>query len=176
MPGTFVRPMTYNRHFAINIGTAGSPIWAEFCKGVTSRGNDYAEDTEDYYDMCGRGIAETVVSGQTITRNFSGWRVFGDAAQDFLFFDRIYDFANREVQFLSWYDDMPAELVTAHGNGEQGNATLTISDDGSGDANVRENVEWGLAINGQPVRGNVTVTPPSTEGDLPTYTFAPLSA
>lgn len=175
MAGNWVKPKTYNRHFAINIGTSDDPVWAEFCKGVSSRGNSINEETEEYYDMCGRGVADTEVVGQQISRTFSGFRVFGDRAQDFIYFDRLYDFNSREVEYLDWYDNMPADIVTARGNGCKGTGTLTIADDGSGDANARENVEWGLTNNGIPTSGNVKKNEPTAGATFPTYEFTELT-
>ena len=55
-------------------------------------------------------------------------------------------------------------------NGHQGFAVLSVTDDGSGDANNRENIGFGLKIEGTPEAGTVTI---SEDG---TPTFVPKAA
>ena len=59
MPGTYMKPKAYNRHFALNLGTDASPEWAEISVGISSRGNSFTENTEDFYYMNNKGTAET---------------------------------------------------------------------------------------------------------------------
>ena len=66
---------------------------------------------------------------------------------------RLYDLDKRKVKFLECYDNMNAEAE----NGHQGEAVLTITDDGSGDAGNRENISFGLKIIGTPTPGTVTI-------------------
>lgn len=153
MPGTYVKPKAYNRRFFINIGTSELPSWVELARGISSRSNSFSEETENYYYMDGRGTAETDPTTQTVTRTFSGNRVIGDEAQDYLFFDNIYDLDKRVVQFIEFYDNMPAGAP----NGWQGTYTLSITDDGSGDATARESIGINASINGIPQRGTVTM-------------------
>ena len=49
--------------------------------------------------------------------------------------------------------------------GHQGFAVLSVTDDGSGDANNRENIGFGLKIEGTPEAGTVTIG----EGGTPTF-------
>ena len=71
-------------------------------------------------------------------------------------------------QGQDYYDNMGAEAV----NGHQGVAVLSITDDGSGDANNRENIGFGLKIEGTPEAGVVTIA----EGGTPTFTPAAAKA
>ena len=66
MPGTYVKPKAYNRRWWIDIGTDNTAQWAEIARGITSRGNSISESKDDYYDMAGRGVAESEVSGITV--------------------------------------------------------------------------------------------------------------
>ncbi len=152
MPGTYLTPKAYNRRWWIDIGESDSPEWAELAKGISSRGNSISEQSQDYYDMAGRGVAESEVTGVTVSRTWSGWRVIGDKAQDHIM-KRLYDLDKRKVKFLECYDNMNAEAE----NGHQGEAVLTITDDGSGDAGNRENISFGLKIIGTPTPGTVTI-------------------
>ena len=154
MPGTYMKPKAYNRHFALNLGTDASPDWAEISVGISSRGNSFTENTEDFYYMNNKGTAETEPTNQKISRTFSGNRFIGDKAQDAVFIDRLYDLDNREAEYLEWYDNYPEGKA----NGYKGKCALTVSDDGSGDTSSRETIGFGFSINGKPVAGTVTVT------------------
>ena len=165
MPGKYVTPRAYNRRWWIDLSVNDTPEWAEIAKGISSRGNSINEQSQDYYDMAGRGVAESEVTGVTVSRTWSGWRVLGDKAQDAIM-EKLYDLDGRRVKFLECYDNMETEAV----NGHQGFAVLSITDDGSGDANNRENLGFGMKIEGTPEPGTVTISP---EG-VPT--FAPKAA
>lgn len=167
MPGKYVTPRTYNRRWWIDVSTNDSPEWAEIAKGISSRGNSISEQSQDYYDMAGRGVAESEVTGITVSRTWSGWRVLGDKAQDAIM-DKLYSLDGRRVKFLECYDNMGAEAV----NGHQGYAVLSITDDGSGDANNRENISFGMKIEGAPEAGTVTIS----EDGVPTFAAAAAQA
>ena len=167
MPGKYVTPRTYNRRWWIDVSTNDSPEWAEIAKGISSRGNSISEQSQDYYDMAGRGVAESEVTGITVSRTWSGWRVLGDKAQDAIM-DKLYSLDGRRVKFLECYDNMGAEAI----NGHQGYAVLSITDDGSGDANNRENISFGMKIEGAPEAGTVTIS----EDGVPTFAAAAAQA
>ena len=133
--------------------------------GITSRGNSINEQSQEYYDMAGRGVAESEVTGVSVSRTFTGFRRFGDAAQDAIM-DRLYDLDNRKVKFIECYDN----LGSGKPNGRQGEGVLSITDDGSGDAQNRENISFGLKILGTPQKGTVTI------GEDGTPTFSPQAA
>ncbi len=154
MPGEYVVPKAYNRHFAINLAAASGPAqWAEIAEGITSRGNSISEKTTEYTDMAGRGVAEKDTESITITRNFSGFRKLGDKAQDAVI-DRLRDLNNRTVEYVEWYDN----ALDAEKNAWKGQASLSISDDGSGNAGSRESIAFSLTEMGQPVRGKVVAS------------------
>lgn len=160
MPGTYLTPRSYNRRWWIDVSVKGTPEWAEIAKGISSRGTNISEQSQDYYDMAGRGVAESEVTGITVSRTWSGWRVLGDKAQDAIM-EKLYSLDGRRVKFLECYDNMGDEAV----NGHQGFAVLSVTDDGSGDANNRENIGFGLKIEGTPEAGTVTIG----EGGTPTF-------
>lgn len=152
MAGNYIKPKAYNRHFALNLGTAEAPNWAEIAAGISSRGTSISEGSEDFYYMNNRGSAESAATTQKISRSFSGNRFIGDPLQDAIFIERLYDMNRREVEFLEWYDNMPSEKP----NGMKGKCTIVVSDDGSGDTSNRENISFSLSINGKPEKGTVT--------------------
>lgn len=170
MAGTYAKPKAKNHKFAANFGLPGSDEWYLICFGITSRGSSISENKENYEYMCGGKESEP--TDQTVTHSFSGNRFIGDPAQDAILIDRLYDMDNRTVQVYEWYDNVPAEIATKRGNGFSYNATITITDAGSGDAAARENIGFEMEVNGIPKRG--TVTQKGTE-DAPTFEFAPLA-
>ena len=162
MPGTYATPKAYNRIGWIDVRAAEQPEWAKIAVGISSRGNSINEQSQDYYDMEGRGVAESEVTSVAVTRTFTGWRAIGDKAQDAVM-ERLYDLDNRTVDFIECYDNMEKDAV----NGRKGKAVLSITDDGSGDAQNRENISFALKILGTPEKGTVTVT-----NNVPTFTPA----
>lgn len=152
MAGTYTKPKAYNKRFLLNIGTTGSPKWVEVARGITSRGNNFSESSETYYPMDQRGTAEIETTSQSVSRTWSGFRVIGDEAQDYVFVDALYDLDKRTVEFVEYYDNVEGV------NGWKGTASITISDDGSGDTANRETIGFGLNLIGKPVRGTATVT------------------
>jgi len=82
MPGTYAKPKAYNRIWWIDVRAAEQPEWAKIAVGISSRGNSINEQSQDYYDMEGRGVAESEVTSVAVTRTFTGWRAIGDKAQD----------------------------------------------------------------------------------------------
>lgn len=165
MAGRKPKHVTNNRRWWIDLSANDSPQWAEVSVGITSRGNSINEQSQEYYDMAGRGVAESEVTGVSVSRTFTGFRRFGDAAQDAIM-DRLYDLDNRKVKFIECYDN----LGSGKPNGRQGEGVLSITDDGSGDAQNRENISFGLKILGTPQKGTVTI------GEDGTPTFSPQAA
>ena len=68
MPGTYITPKTFNRRWWIDISENDSPQWAEVSVGITSRGNSINEQSQEYYDMAGRGVAESEITGVSVSR------------------------------------------------------------------------------------------------------------
>ncbi len=133
--------------------------------GITSRGNSINEQSQEYYDMAGRGVAESEITGVSVSRTFTGFRRFGDAAQDAIM-DRLYDLDNRKVKFIECYDN----LGSGKPNGRQGEGVLSITDDGSGDAQKPRKHQLRPQDPGHSQKGTVTI------GEDGTPTFSPQAA
>lgn len=116
-----------------------------------------------YQYMDNRGTADTDVTGQEVSAAFTGHRKIGDAAQDYILDEVLYDLDKREVEFLDFDDSIAAGSP----NGWKGRARLQISDFGSGNAADRQSISFTLNYVGKPVRGTVTK---DTSGKL---TFTP---
>ena len=166
MAGTYVKTKVYNRHFIVNFGTADDPEFYDLIYGFSSRGNNITEDTQDYFYFSDRGTADSDTTTQTIERTFAGNRFLGDPAQDAIFIDRMYDMDKRVVQVFEYYDDKPDSYTEKD---LRYNASIVITDDGSGDTASREAIAFALRLQGKPEKGTVGL--PATEGDP--YTFTP---
>lgn len=166
MAGTYIKPRAFNRRIFINIGTDIVPEWAEVAVGISSRGVSFTENEEEYYYMSERGTAEKEPTTQSVSRSFTGNRFIGDAAQDFIFIDRLYELDKREVEYMEFYDN----VEKGKPNGWKGRASITVSDDGSGDVSNRESISFGMSLNGKPKRGTVTL------GEDKTPEFTPVEA
>lgn len=165
MPGEYIKTKGLNRRFYINVGTTQAPQWEKISLGIRSRGNSISETTTEYFDMESRGVVTTETESIKVQRSFSGCRILGNVAQDFIF-NRLYDLNNRNVEYIMFYDNMEPDAI----NGEQGIASLTISDDGSGDANSLENIAFALNVADKPKRGKVTL---NEQTGQPTFTAVP---
>lgn len=164
MAGSYLKPKGFNRRFFINIGTVEAPLWAELARGVTSRGTSISETTTDYIDMASRGVAETITESVKVQRSFSVYRILGDEAQEAIV-DRLYAVDRREMEYMSFYDNLPTNTP----NGEQGRVSLSITDDGSGDAKALETMAFALTNIGKPRKGIVTLG----ANNVPTFKAVP---
>ena len=155
-------PKNYNRNMAINLkGDAAADDYKLIASGILSRTNSISESKSSYQYMDNRGSADTDVTGQEVSAAFTGHR--GDAAQDYILDEVLYDLDKREVEFLDFDDSIAA----GRPNGWKGKARLQITDNGSGNAADRQSISFTLNYIGKPVRGTVTK---DASGKL---TFAP---
>lgn len=146
-------PKNYNRNMAINLkGDAAADDYKLIASGILSRTNSISESKSSYQYMDNRGTADTDVTGQEVSAAFTGHRKIGDAAQDYILDDVLYDLDKREVEFLD-YDD---SIAAGSPNGWKGKARLQITDNGSGNAADRQSISFALNYVGKPIRGTVT--------------------
>ncbi len=162
-------PKNYNRRMLINLGTSETPDWQLIADGILSRGNSISETTNDYYYMAGLGTADTETSSQVISVNFTGHRNVGNAVQDYILDEVLYDLSGRDVEFMDYDDTVVIPSTgTKPVNGAKGTASISISDFGSGNAQERQTIAFALRYKGKPTRGTVVAT--TTEG-VTTYAF-----
>lgn len=102
-------PKNYNRNMAINLkGDAETDNYKLIASGILSRTNSISESKSSYQYMDNRGTADTDVTGQEVSAAFTGHRKIGDAAQDYILDDVLYDLDKREVEFLDYDDSIAA--------------------------------------------------------------------
>lgn len=79
------KPKNSSRLFLIDIGSAGRPRIVPVAAGIVSRGTQVSESAESYYRMDPWGAPEAALTGRAVSHRFSGHRVKGDLAQDYIF-------------------------------------------------------------------------------------------
>lgn len=115
--------------------------WARLAagiSGVTPAANE-TDDNTAYYD--GDGFTDTDVTGKRITMAFTGHRVVGDAAQDFV-----------ASKFLSIGQNLKTlgRWTDTNGNVIISNITLTAIVPMGGNANAKQTFSFTMSFNGKP--------------------------
>ncbi|MFX0552961.1 phage tail tube protein [Lactiplantibacillus plantarum] len=107
--------------------------------GVTPAANE-TDDNTAYYD--GAGFTDTDVTGKRITLAFSGHRVIGDAAQDYV-----------ASKFLAIGESLKtlARWTDPDGNKIVSNVTITAIVPMGGNANAKQTFSFTLSFNGKPI-------------------------
>lgn len=149
------KPKNFNRKFLIDLGTAETPKWVPLAVGIMSHGSSFNETSEKFYYMSDEGSPDSDVVSQEVTRSFTGHRVVGDEAQDYILETVLYEINNRRVRFVEYDSGVDVTETPMPVNGWKGEGTLSISDDGSGDTASRQNISFSLSINGKPERGTM---------------------
>lgn len=65
--------------------TAGAPTWAELCAGIENVEEGLNETIQQYFFLCGQGMANNFVTSMAPSYTLTGRRIMGDAAQDYIF-------------------------------------------------------------------------------------------
>lgn len=133
--------MNYQRLYEIDITPQGaSRTWKRVGKGLTGCDPSYNEETDQSNYLDQNGFKETKVIAKQNTFAFSGHRVIGDAAQDYIF---------------SLSDELGDNLTTyfrvtdADGNVKYGPCTLANIDDGGGEAGSKVEISFEIHFNGK---------------------------
>lgn len=72
---------------SIEIGTTnagGTWSYAKLCKGIENVNFASNEQNQQYYFLCGEGVAHNEVTGSAPELQLSGRRIVGDTAQDYI--------------------------------------------------------------------------------------------
>jgi hypothetical protein len=68
---------------------ASSPTWAQVCDGFNNVTEALNEQVQEYFFLCGKGFGSDEVTAIHPVIQLTGVRKIGDAAQDFIFFNRL---------------------------------------------------------------------------------------
>lgn len=107
--------------------------------GVTPAANE-TDDNTAYYD--GAGFTDTDVTGKRITLAFSGHRVIGDAAQDYVASKFLA--IGQNLKTLARWTDPDGNVIVA-------NVTITAVVPMGGNANAKQTFSFTLSFNGKPI-------------------------
>lgn len=66
------------------VTTGGEPTWSKLCKGIEGMTFNSNEQNQQYFFLCGNGIAHNEVTGSAPELQITGRRVIGDTAQDYI--------------------------------------------------------------------------------------------
>jgi hypothetical protein len=153
--------LNFQRLYEINITPETTATYARVAKGIKSADPSTNEDTDNSAYLDGGGFKSTDVIAKQFSIAFSGSRVKGDSAQDFIF-----------AKILAVGDDLKTQFkrTDAFGNQITGDVTIKGIDDGGGDAGSKVDIGFTVDYNGAP-----TFTPATPAAAL-TATVAASSA
>ena len=121
--------------------STGEPIWERLAAGISSvepSAND--ELAQDVY-LDGEGLGETDIIGAQLILAFSGHRLYGDPAQDYIFSKMMELGPGRRTE-LRW--------TLPNGDKLEGPITIANLSGPSGDAGGKGEIEFELHFNGTP--------------------------
>ena len=156
-------PKNYNRVYLMNLGT-DMEDWKPITVGIAATETEIEEENEDYYYMDGRGTPESEPATQKITRTFTGHRKIGDPVQDMVFDVMLENLDKRAVEIIEYYDIIDSGTP----NGKRYPATVSIQNDGSGEAQMRSEISFSITKTGPSEKGTVT----KSEGNKYTWVKA----
>lgn len=145
-------PKNYNRIFLMNLGTPEAPDLKPITVGISATETEIEEESEDYYYMDGRGTPESEPATQKIVRTFTGHRKIGDPVQDMVFDMMLEDLDKRSVEIVEYYDIIEPNKP----NGKKYPASVSIQNDGSGEAQMRTEISFSITKTGAAEKGTVT--------------------
>ncbi|MGX6407180.1 phage tail tube protein [Lactiplantibacillus plantarum] len=140
--------MNYKNKFEIDtsgnqdpkdVSKATFAVLAAGISGVTPATNETSDNTA-YYD--GMGFTDTDTTGKRITLAFSGHRVIGDAAQDYVASKFLA--IGKNLKTLARWTDPDGNVIVA-------NVTITAVVPMGGNANAKQTFSFTLSFNGKPI-------------------------
>lgn len=145
-------PLNYQTLLEVDTAPEATPEYARVAAGVSSfdPANNDSLDQTGYLD--GEGYQSTDVVAAQYVLAMSGHRVYGDAAQDFIFSKQFELGCARKTN---------ARQTAPDGSQKTGEITLANLDDGGGEANAKQEIAFEFHFNGKP-----TITPAITAGAL----------
>jgi hypothetical protein len=133
---------------------ATTATWARIASGISSFTPSNNENVDQTAYLDGDGFGSSDVIGMQKTYAFSGHRVVGDTAQDYIFNDLQETLGdNRKTQIR--HTDANGKIIT-------GDCTVCNIVEGGGDANAKTEISFEVHINGKPEKTPATTAPELT--------------
>lgn len=141
-------PLNFQNLFELDINPGGTASYVRLGAGIVSAtpSNNETVDTKSYYNSDGAASSET--TGFQYTWAFSGDKIIGDPAQDFIF-SKLFSMGSGRKTNL--------RITGADGTVITGGVTIGNIVDGGGDANGTSAISFDIMFNGKP-----TLTVPQT--------------
>lgn len=121
--------------------TEAEDVYVTIKAGITSSEISLNEEVDQTAYMDGDGYKSTDVTGAQVTIAFSGHRVYGDAAQDYIYGKALTIGDARKTKAKITYSD---GLVLT------GPCTLANIEGPSGDAGTKQDIGFEVHLNGKP--------------------------
>lgn len=145
--------LNFQRLYEIDITpNETTATYARLGAGLTGADPSNNEEMDQTAYLDGDGYKETEVIGAQFTLSFSGHRVVGDAAQDYIASLEHELGANRKTSFRTYDKD---------GNAKTGDCTIANVDFGGGDAGAKVEISFEIHLAGKP-----TATPKAAASAL----------
>ena len=142
-------PLNFQNLFEINTTPgATTATWARIASGISSCTPANNENVDQTAYLDGDGFGSSDVIGMQKTYAFSGHRVVGDTAQDYIFNELQETLGdNRKTQIR--HTDANGKIIT-------GDCTVCNIVEGGGDANAKTEISFEVHINGKPEKTPAT--------------------
>lgn len=127
--------------FDIDTTPGGAPTLARVGAGFTSFEVSPNEENDQSKYLDGDGWGTTTVTGAQLVLTFTGHRLYGDAAQDWIFGKQFGLGTERSTNF-TW--------TMADGAKVTGPCTIVAIDGPGGDANTKGEISFEVHYNGKP--------------------------
>jgi tail tube protein len=140
MPATGLLLNTAHR-FDINTTPATTETLAQLGAGFSSFDVSFNEESDQTKYLDGDGWGSTTVTGGQVTLTFSGHRLYGDAAQDFIF-DKMLELGTARETTFKW--------TLPNGDTLEGAVTIAVIEGMGGDAGAKGEISVEIHFNGKP--------------------------
>lgn len=130
-----------------------SRTWKRLAEGITSADPSNNDNVDQTAYLNGNGYGSSDVIGAQMTIAFSGHRVVGDAAQDYIASVQRTLGNGRKTNY---------RFTDAQGNQVSGACTIANVDFGGGDANAKTEIAFEIHLNGKPLESPTTEAPALT--------------
>lgn len=149
-------PLNYQNIFELDTTpNEATPTYARVAAGISNMENAAEDETDDtaYYD--GEGFGNNTVMGVNVSLTFTGHRLYGDEAQDYIEDIAFETGIDRETNFR--WTQPSGDII-------EGPVTISEIQLSGGDANAKGDFGFTVTFNGRPT---------FTEGNTPGFTIDP---
>lgn len=149
----------YNLIAEIGVSNVGGTwTYAPLCEGIDNLAETLNEVVQEYYFLCGKGFGQSHVTGMHPSWTFSGRRILGDQAQDYIASKKYMLDRDRESSFrISYVDNSQTPAVTPLITVPC--TLMNIQDIGGGAATDDSIFSVDISFKGQPTLSNVAALP-----------------